>query len=216
MHVPDLYRPPSLAAQQQIMRAYPFATLIAGGGRDLRAVDVPTVFDPQPEPNGRLRVHMAKSNSVVGALRAGGGGLALFKGPHAYICPDDYASEPHFPTWNYIAVHAHVTARPLDDADVRRQLDDLIAQEEARLPKAPWTLARAPVELFDHYFRMITGFELTIDRLEAIFKLGQNKEPADLVTQVVALRQRGESPEALVAAAIEAANELSVVPEAQR
>ncbi|MFE0677582.1 FMN-binding negative transcriptional regulator [Streptomyces sp. NPDC058867] len=84
--------------------------------------------------------------------------VVAFLGPSAYISPDHYASQPHFPTWAYAAVH--VTGRPrlLDEVRTMRQLDDLIEDQESRLaPKQPWSLPRRASALFDEYLRLIQG-----------------------------------------------------------
>jgi transcriptional regulator len=133
--------------------------------------------------------------------------MAVFSGPHSYICPDDYASEPHFPTWNYAAVHVHGRARILSPDEELAQLTDLIAAQEAgRLPKPPWTLDRVPPELVEHYRTMIVAFELPIGRIEGIFKLSQNKEAPDVAAQIAHFRSLREPASAGIADLLETHN----------
>ncbi|GAA3302766.1 FMN-binding negative transcriptional regulator [Dactylosporangium vinaceum] len=207
MYVPPLYRPADLTVQHQLIERHRFGQLTTIIDGRLHGVHIPFVLDPQHGPYGRLRAHLAKANPVVAALRAGTAAMVAFTGPHSYICPDDYATDPHFPTWNYAAVHVHGRPSLLTGAEELRQLTDLIAAEEARrLPKTPWTLARVPDELIAQYRTMIVAFELPIDTIEGIFKLGQNKEPSDVDAQIAALRSRGEPDTAGIAALLETHN----------
>ncbi|MCG7528520.1 FMN-binding negative transcriptional regulator [Streptomyces sp. OfavH-34-F] len=193
MYAPELYRSEELAQQHRLIEAHPFGMLTATVDGRPHGTHIPFVLDKGPGdgPRGRLRAHLAKVNPVVPVLAEGAEVMAAFVGPHAYICPDDYATETHFPTWNYAAVHVYGRPRLLDADEELRQLEDLIAAEEARrLPKEPWTLDRVPGELVEQFRTMIVAFELPIDRIDGIFKFGQNKKEEDVLAQIASFRSR--------------------------
>jgi transcriptional regulator len=193
MYAPPLYRSEDVAQQHDLIEANPFGLITAVVDGRIHGTHIPFVLDRGPEPGdrGRLRAHLAKTNPLVSALTKGDEVMVAFLGPHSYICPDDYATEPHFPTWNYSAVHVYGRPRMLDDDAQRVQLDDLIAAEEARrLPKRPWTLDRAPSELVEQFRAAIVAFELPIAHMDGIFKYGQNKTAEDLDAQIAAFRSR--------------------------
>ncbi|PZT76131.1 MULTISPECIES: FMN-binding negative transcriptional regulator [unclassified Streptomyces] len=191
MYAPELYRSEELAQQHGLIEAHPFGMLTATVDGRPHGTHIPFVLDRGQGSRGRLRAHLAKVNPVVPVLAEGAEVMAAFVGPHAYICPDDYATETHFPTWNYAAVHVYGRPRLLDPEEEFRQLEDLIAAEEARrLPKEPWTLDRVPRELVERFRTMIVAFELPIDRIDAIFKFGQNKKEEDVVAQIDSFRSR--------------------------
>ncbi|MFE9042240.1 FMN-binding negative transcriptional regulator [Streptomyces sp. NPDC007818] len=193
MYVPDLYRAEELALHHEVIEAHPFGMLAAVVDGRVHGTHIPFVLDKGPGhgPYGTLRGHLSRANPVVPVLHAGEELLVAFVGPHSYIRPDDYASEPHFPTWNYAAVHAYGRPRVMEGAEELRQLEDLIAHEEARfLPKEPWTLDRAPSELVESFRSGIVAFELPLDRLDGIVKFGQNKQPEDVRAQISSFRAR--------------------------
>jgi transcriptional regulator len=96
------------------------------------------------------------------------------------------------PTWNYIAVHAYGTARPLGPEATRALLDELSARHEGALaPKPPWTLAKLPPERIDQLVRAILAFELPIEQLEGKAKLSQNRTAADVAGAADALDRLG-------------------------
>ncbi|MFD5768930.1 FMN-binding negative transcriptional regulator [Streptomyces sp. NPDC127049] len=203
MYVPDLYRAQETALHHEVIEGHPFGMLTAVVDGRIHGTHIPFVLDKEPEhgPNGRLRGHLSRTNPVVAALRAGEEMMVAFVGPHSYIRPDDYASEPHFPTWNYAAVHAYGRPRVMEGEEELRQLADLIAHEEARfLPKEPWTLDRAPGELVEGFRSGIVAFELPLDRLDGIVKFGQNKEPEDVRAQISSFRARAAEAAAAASA----------------
>lgn len=76
----------------------------------------------------------------------------------------------------------------LDEAGLVNLLDDLAAQEEARLaPKPPWTRTKMSPGRFDRMTRAIVGARMTIERLEGIIKLSQDKSQADRMGVIAAL-----------------------------
>jgi transcriptional regulator len=84
------------------------------------------------------------------------------------------------PTWNYITAHVHGTLVIHDDptwveANVRR----LTAKYEAGRDPA-WSVDDAPPPFVAGQLRAIVGVEVLIDRIEAKFKLSQNRSAADI------------------------------------
>jgi predicted FMN-binding regulatory protein PaiB len=128
----------------------------------LDATHVPVVLDADRGELGSLRFHLARANPTSKALTDDREVLMVFVGPHTYVSPDWYATDNLVPTWNYAVVHGYGVPRTLDDAELRRLLDDLGATQESRLPKTPWTRDKMPPELVDKMCKAIIGFELRI------------------------------------------------------
>lgn len=150
----------------------------------------------------RLRFHLSRNNGLTAALAAGGGGaLAVITGPDAYISPDWYGLEDQVPTWNYLSVEMEGPCARLDDAGAARLLDDLSARFEAPLaPRPPWTRHKMTPGRFEALLGGISAFEMTVERLEGTWKLGQNK-PAGAITGVAeALEARPDEGSRAIAA----------------
>jgi transcriptional regulator len=71
------------------------------------------------------------------------------------------------------------------------------AQEGGR--ERPWKVSDAPEEYVKAQLRGITGFELTIARLEGKWKLSQNRPPGDHAAVAAALFREGGEAAAAVA-----------------
>ncbi|WP_129791901.1 FMN-binding negative transcriptional regulator [Sphingosinicella sp. CPCC 101087] len=127
----------------------------------------------------RILFHVARGNRASSRLD-GARAIASCVGPEAYISPDWYGTADQVPTWNYVAVEAEGPLRRLDQAELTQQLEDLSAEQEARLaPKPPWTRAKMSPGRFEGLLKAIIGFELKIEDLRGTLKLGQNKSEAE-------------------------------------
>jgi transcriptional regulator len=131
-----------------------------------------------------IRFHLSSRNRLTPILTASSWALAVVMAEDAYISPDWYAAADQVPTWNYRVVEIEGALRVMRREETALLLDDLSAQFEAGLaPKPPWTRAKMRPEPFEAMLGAITGFEMTIDRMEGTFKLSQNK-PADEIARV--------------------------------
>jgi transcriptional regulator len=187
MHPSPAFRVEDEAVLTAHLAARPFVTLAAVvAGRPLVA-HAPVVV--RRLPGGlALDFHLSRGNALSPALAEGFRAVAVSLGPEAYVSPDWYADKDQVPTWNYVSVEAEGPVAALDDAGLVALLDALSVQEETRLlPKRPWTRAKMSPGKFDKMTRMIIGARLTVERLEGITKLSQNKPQSDRAGVIAAL-----------------------------
>ena len=169
------------------LAAHPFVTLAAApDGRPLIA-HAPVIVR-RLETGLALDLHISRGNALAPFLAAGFRAVAVSLATEAYISPDWYGSADQVPTWNYISVEAEGPVNLLDQVGLVAQVDALSAQEEARLlPKSPWTRAKMSPGRFEAMARAIVGARLTIERLEGVTKLGQNKTVTERAGVIAAL-----------------------------
>jgi transcriptional regulator len=173
------------------LAAQPFATIAAAPDGRPRVAHAPLVVR-RLESGLAIDFHLSRGNALTPFIAAGFRAVAVNLGPDAYVSPDWYEAPDQVPTWNYLSVEAEGPVTPLDEAGLVDLLDALSAQEEARLlPKPPWTRAKMQPATFEKMLRGITGARLTVERLEGIHKLSQNKGEADRAGVIAAL---GEHP----------------------
>ena len=170
------------------VRAHPFVTIAAAvRGRPFTA-QAPVVIRELDFGEVALDFHLSRGNALSPHIVQGFRAVILATGPDAYVSPDWYASADQVPTWNYLSVEAEGSVAPLNDDELVALLDDLSAQEEARLLlKPPWTRDKMSPGRFEAMMRGIIGARLMVDRLEGTFKLSQNKAEADRAGVVAAL-----------------------------
>ncbi|WP_436034715.1 FMN-binding negative transcriptional regulator, partial [Caulobacter sp. LjRoot300] len=188
MHPAKSFRIEDRQTLLAFVRAHPFVTIAAAvGGRPFVA-QAPVVVRELDFGEVALDFHLSRGNALAPYVVQGFRAVALATGPDAYVSPDWYGSADQVPTWNYVSAEAEGLVAPLSDAEFVALLDDLSAQEEARLsPKKPWTRAKMSPGRFEAMMRGIIGCRLSVERLEGTFKLSQDKSEADRAGVVKAL-----------------------------
>ena len=169
------------------MRAYSFAALATSGAGGLMATHLPFVIE---EAGGRITLlaHMAKANPQWRDFAAGAEALVIFMQPHAYVSPRLYDSRQNVPTWNYVAVHAY--GRPLLIEERAAKIEKLIRQHDAGYLTQ---MAELPESYMDAKLAAIVSFSLAVTRIDARYKLSQDKNPAERERIARELEARGDS-----------------------
>ena len=166
------------AAALELVAANPFATLITPTAPEPLVTHCPITAQPGAGGATMLEGHVARANQNWQAWRDGATSvLAIFHGPHAYVSPSLYTGVQNVPTWNYLVVHVLGRVSLVDDEhDKHALLKRLIAHVEPAYA-AQWN------GLDEDYKRRmlgaIVGFRIEIERIDAKFKLGQNRIAAD-------------------------------------
>ena len=190
MYIPAYSRVEDQATINAFIHAYGFATVITMRDEAPWGSHLPVLLD---ESAGLLRSHMARANQQWKHFRAEREVLCIFHGPHAYISPSWYVQQHDVPTWNYAAVHVYGFPQIVDDHEALKQIVlDTTNKYEALIP-GTWTLPLTDDEL-NGMLRAIVGFTIRITRVEAKFKLGQNRSAEDRAGTVRGLARSGHLP----------------------
>lgn len=190
MYIPEFNRQEDRSATVAFMRANPFAILVSTADGIPFATHLPLLVDEAGDEIV-VRGHMAKANPHWKSMQAGEESLVIFHGPHAYISPTLYEIRESVPTWNYAAVHVYgEPALFSDEAGLLDTLHQMIHTFESSY-MAQWS------ELSDHYrsqmMKHIVGFEIRAKRLEAKFKLSQNRTKGEQARVIQCLNQSKDS-----------------------
>lgn len=185
MYTPEHFRIDDRDTLHAFMQRHSFATLVTHDGQIPHATHLPFLLNPTHNSHGSLLTHMARANPQWSHF-TNSEVLVIFTGPHAYISPAWYTTQPAVPTWNYTAVHAYGTPRIITQHDrFAQMLHDLIELHESGRPNRwPNTL---PTEFRDGLMKGIVGIEIEITRLEGKFKLSQNR-PQDAASVISMLQ----------------------------
>lgn len=167
-----------------LIEARRFATLVVAGTNGPAAAHIPMIlnYDAAGAPVS-LEGHVARGNPIAALAASPIRALAIFSGADAYVTPSLYLSKREHgkvvPTWNYMAVHVSGALETFSHADVLhnqvRRITDLMEQPTA----APWKVSDAPDDYIARMLGAITGVRLTIDSIEGIAKLSQNRPEGD-------------------------------------
>lgn len=186
MYIPKLYREDDRTKIIEFMRQNEFALLV-------------TIDDGKPaashllvevvESGDRLLVngHMSKANPQWRTFGQNTEVLVIFHGPHTYISPTWY-NHVNVPTWNYQAVHIYGRVRIVDDHDeTYLLLKRLIDRHETA---GHYMLETLPADFVEREIRGVTAFQVEVTRIEANYKLSQNRNDEDYRNIVTKLEER--------------------------
>src|SRR4051812_33732714 len=183
MYIPEFNRVEDQAVAVAFMRANPFVILVSNHEDTPFATHLPVVV-AEANQQVTVRAHVAKSNPHWKMLEQRDS-LLIFHGPHAYISPALYEIGESVPTWNYVTVHAYGRGKILPaDGDKHQVLTELISQFDSSY-LSQWNS-------FDEQYRSrmlnhIVAFEIPVTRIEAKFKLSQNRTKVEQENVIQAL-----------------------------
>ena len=203
LYVPSHFAGGDRAAIARLVHDHPFATLVTPADPEPLVTHLPLVHVADCEPHGTLVGHFARANPHA-RVAANVESIAIFHGPHAYVSPSWYAEpEVSVPTWNYAVVHAHGRIELAErDSETRAILDLLIQRFESSRP-APWR-PEFERQRLAAMVNAIVGFRLTVKRLDAKFKLSQNRSRDDRARVAAALAAEGYADATATAAWMQA------------
>ena len=188
-----MYLPASFSLDDEVrieafIGQYDFATIVTASSSGPIVTHAPLIARRRPE--GLVLVgHVARANDHWRAMDGASPAVAIFHGPHGYVSPTWYASGPAVPTWNYAVVHAHGKPRAADDDSfTEAAVSELVAKYEVG-PDA-WRIDDLPTDFRDDLMAAIVGFEMPVERLEAKFKLSQNRSDDDRAGAIAGLQRR--------------------------
>ncbi|MGH9406983.1 MAG: FMN-binding negative transcriptional regulator [Terriglobia bacterium] len=196
LYIPEYNRLNDRELAVAFMKAHPFAIVVSSAGGSPFATHIPVLVS---EAGGTitLRGHVARANPQWERLKEDLESLVIFHGPHAYISPRCYDSRESVPTWNYAAIHAYGGARVFCE---REPLTAVLLETMATFDASYLEQWREmDDELRAGMLRQIVGFEITVGRLEAKFKLSQNRSKADQARVIESLESSADSAAAEVA-----------------
>ena len=176
MYVPKHNQSEDRAALLAYMRAYSFAALATSGAGGLMATHLPFVIE---EEDGRITLlaHMARANPQWRDFSAAADALVIFMQPHAYVSPRHYDSRQNVPTWNYVAVHAYGRPALIEERTAKMELQQkLIRQYD---PAYLAQMAELSESYLDAKLAAIVSFSLAVTRIDARYKLSQEKNAAE-------------------------------------
>jgi transcriptional regulator len=190
VYIPEFNRQEDRATILAFMKANPFAILVSNADGVPFATHLPLLID---EAGDQIMVqgHMAKANAHWKSMKEGEESLVIFHGPHAYISPTLYENRESVPTWNYAAVHLYGEPTLFtDEESLRATLVRMINTFESSY-MAQWS------ELSEQYqsrmMKHIVGFDIKVKRLEAKFKLSQNRTKGEQAQVIQSLNQSEDS-----------------------
>ena len=90
MYVPKTFEENRVEVLHDLIRTYPFGTMVTLNEEGLEANHIPFHLEPASEPFGTLYGHVARANPVWRDLSRNDQALVIFQGPQTYISTPDF------------------------------------------------------------------------------------------------------------------------------
>jgi transcriptional regulator len=188
MYMPEPFKVLDEGEIRSFMDEYDFATLVSAPPQGLIATHLPVVVG-RDESGLVIAGHVARANPHWEIMNGSEESFVIFQGPHAYVSPTWYKNAPAVPTWNYAVIHAYGKPTFRDDREfVETVLRELVQKHESGRT-APWRIEDQPADFHERMLAHIVGFEMPVLKIEAKFKLGQNRRLEDRIGTVEGLER---------------------------
>lgn len=183
MYLPKHFEQQDLESLTALLKAYPLGALVTQQDGELEANHIPFALEGGLTVGSKLIGHVAKGNPVWKNDSAEQESLVIFQGPEAYITPNWYPSKQvHHqvvPTYNYAVVHIYGSLSVTHDEALKRKIVADLTQAMENARQSTWRISDAPVDYIEKMLNAIVGIELTITRVQAKWKVTQNRDAAD-------------------------------------
>jgi len=198
MYIHKLYREENREKILEFLRQNDFATLVTYDGEKPVASHLLMEIVEDGE-NLFVNGHMSKANSLWKTFEKNPEILVIFQGPHTYISPTWY-NHINVPTWNYQSVHVYGKPRLITEhSEAYGLLKRLIDRHEAN---SHYRLETLPQDFVEKEMRGIVAFQIEVTRIEANYKLSQNRDDENYRSIVSHLEERTDDLSHFVADAM--------------
>lgn len=198
MYISKLYREEDRAKILEFLRKNEFAILVTHDREKPTASHLLMEVVEDGE-NILINGHMSRANPQWKTFERNPEVLIIFQGPHTYISPTWY-NHVNVPTWNYQAVHLYGYPRVVDGEKYHALLSRLIQRHENA---TNYRMGSLPQDFVEKQMNGTVGFQVEVTRIEANYKLSQNRDDEDYHNIIERLNEREDEMSHKVAEAME-------------
>ena len=197
MYISKLYREEDRAKILEFLRNNEFATLVTYDGEKPTASHL-LMEVVEDDENFLVNGHMSRANPQWRTFEKNPEVLVIFQGPHTYISPSWY-NHVNVPTWNYQAVHLYGSPRIVEGEEYYAMLSRLIQRHESR---TTYRMVSLPKDFVEKQMNGTVGFQVRVSRIDANYKLSQNRDDEDYHNIIERLNEREDEMSHAVAEAM--------------
>ncbi|MGB4776011.1 MAG: FMN-binding negative transcriptional regulator [Daejeonella sp.] len=201
MHVPKPFEITEQTIIEQFIKENGLATLISVGSNYPVGTHVPVELEINDKGEKVLWGHISKANPQWKDFERSSNVLVIFLSPVNHYISSSWYNHPNSPTWNYLSVHISGKLKIIEGEKLWESVRRLTNRYEQK-SENPVSLDTLP-ESVQRQMNGIVGFEISIDKTEAAFKLSQNRNEEDFISIIKELRLSKELSANLMADVME-------------
>ena len=197
MYIPKLYREEDREKIVEFLRQNNFPALVSYAGESLVATHLPVEIETGEDEKLTIYGHISRANQqwkTFGEQEV----MLIFQGAHTYISPTWY-DHVNVPTWNYMMVHVYGKVLLLEGDELYSVLSRLVKRHEAQ---SSYRLESLPQDFVAKEMKGIVGFAVDVTRIDAGYKLSQNRDADNHANVIRELEKREDQASKEVAKAM--------------
>ncbi len=177
----------------EIIEAYPFATVMSFDETNQPFFNHIPLVTKKTASGFSLLGHVAKGNPQWRHFKTNPKIKVIINGPHTYITPKWYSSGRDVPTWNYATIHIDGSTKLINDFDGLVGILKTLTEKFESGTTNPWAF-ELPEDLLapETLCSAIVGFEISVEKIDAKFKLSQNRTDTDKIGVIEGLANRDD------------------------
>jgi len=176
MYLPNYAKLQNQDLALKLIEEFPLALLISTSDGKIQTSYLPFILEKENE-GLVLKTHLARANPHWRSLQEARV-LVSFRGPDRYISPAIYVEPLNVPTWNYAVVQVQGV---VEVCETKEQIEEIlrssVVQFESRNGTS-WSYD-LPESFRGSLLKAIVGLKISIESIEAKFKLSQNRREED-------------------------------------
>ncbi len=190
MYIPRDYKNDNIDEIKNFILQNSFGILVINADEKITATHIPLELYKNEAGEDVLCGHISKANPQWKNFENTKEVLAIFSGPHTYISSSWYDHE-NVPTWNYVAAHVYGTIHIMNDEQVLNALKRLVNKYEKASEK-PVDVEKMTPGYVEKEMKGLVGFEIKITKIEAAYKLSQNRDKKNHDAIISELEKKGD------------------------
>lgn len=195
MYIPKFFQIDDFKEIEQFVKSNSFGMIITEKHGKPLATHLPLILQKKGD-DYYISGHIAKGNPQWKTLNGNSNVLIIYQGPHAYVSSSWYEKE-NVPTWNYQAIHLYGEATVLSEQETMDDLKTLLAKyEQYRENPVLWDNLAESTQM---QAKAIIGFKVKINKVEAAYKMSQNRNEQDYNNIIKKLEEEHNSSSNAVA-----------------
>ncbi len=197
MYIPKYFREEDRQEILAFLKKNRFPAIVSYDGEKPVATHTPVEVVENPDGTLTIYSHISRANPQWKTLNDQEI-LLIFQGAHTYISARWY-NHVNVPTWNYMIVHVYGKVRFVEGDELYQLLSRLVHAHE---PDTGYSMEGLPQDYVHKEIKGVVGFAIDVTRIDAAYKLSQNRNDEDHENIIHELEKRGDAQSAKVARAM--------------
>lgn len=194
MYLPKHFSQAEEVRVRTLIQQNGFATILSFPKNERPFINhLPIIFSSTDGEEKILIGHIAKRNPQWTHFQENSDCTMIISGGHTYITPRWYKSGRDVPTWNYAVAHLHGKIELVEAFDEQVEILKQLTTHFEKQSSIPWEF-ELPDDLQDEtsLTSSIISFRFHIEKIDAKFKLSQNRSKEDRDGVIEGLSERSD------------------------